>query len=556
MGPLVKTIMTRCIHCTRCIRFATEIAGVEEIGASGRGEDMEITTYLEHSLTSELSANVIDLCPVGALTSKPYAFAARSWELTKTESIDVMDAVGSNIRVDARGPQVMRVLPRVNDEINEEWISDKTRFACDGLMRQRLDRPYVRRDGRLQPASWPEALRAVADRLGRSQGARVAAIAGDLVDVESMFALKELMAALGAPSIDCRQDGAGLDGAARVSELFNTTIAGIEKADACLLVGTNPRWEAPLVNARLRKRWLAGGFRIGVIGEPLDLSYRYDHLGAGPETLQRIADGADDAAKVLEGAKNPMIVVGMGALARPDGAAVLAAARQVAERFGMVREGWNGFNVLHRAAARVGGLDIGFLPQAGGRDVAGILDGAAKGEIEVVYLLGADEIDMARLGKAGEGPFVVYQGHHGDAGAHRADVILPGAAYTEKNGYYVNTEGRPQRGFRATFPPGEAREDWKIIRALSEALGHRLSYDTLEELRARLTSLHPVFATLDAIRPAAWQPFGQPGRLDAAPFKSPIANFYMTDPISRNSETMAKCTAIVGRAAEKTGTHG
>jgi NADH-quinone oxidoreductase subunit G len=557
MGPLVKTVMTRCIHCTRCIRFATEIAGVEELGATGRGEDMEITTYLEHSMTSEMSANVIDLCPVGALTSKPYAFSARSWELTKTESVDALDAVGSNIRIDARGPEVMRVLPRVNEEINEEWISDKTRFACDGLKRQRLDRAYVRRDGTLQVATWPEALRAAADRLGAGDGSRIAAIAGDMADVESMLALKELMLALGSPHFDCRQDGAKLDPTVRASYLFNTTIAGIERADACLLVGTNPRWEAPLVNARLRKRWLGGGFRIGQIGEPLDLNYRYEHIGAGPDTLQRIAEGADDAAKVLDGAKNPMIIVGMGALARPDGTAVLAAARQVAERYGMVRADWNGFNVLHRAASRVGGLDIGFVPQSQGRDLEGILDGAGKGLIDTVYLLGADEIDMARLGKPGEGPFVIYQGHHGDAGAHRADVILPGAAYTEKNGLYVNTEGRPQRGFRAVFPPGDAREDWKIIRALSEAAGRQLTYDTLDQLRARLTALYPLFDSIDDIVPAPWQAFGQPGRLDTAPFKSPIENFYMTDPISRCSETMAKCTALLGRGpADKTGTHG
>jgi NADH-quinone oxidoreductase subunit G len=410
----------------------------------------------------------------------------------------------------------------------------------------------VRKSGKLEPASWAEAFKAVAERIGRTQGTRIAAIAGDLVDVEAMLALKELMTALGSPHLDCRQDGARLDPSARAGYIFNTTIAGIEKADACLLVGTNPRWEAPLVNARLRKRWLAGGFRIGAIGEPLDLNYRYEHLGAGAETLQRIAEGAGDAARVLDGAKNPMIVVGMGALARPDGAAVLAASRQVAERYGMVRDGWNGFNVLQRAAARTGGLDIGFVPGAGGRDVSGILDGAARGEIDVVYLLGADELDMARLGSA----FVIYQGHHGDAGAHRADVVLPGAAYTEKNGIYVNTEGRPQRGFRAVFPPGEAREDWKIVRALSEALGRTLGYDTQEQLRARLATLYPVFEAIDEIQPARWQDFGQAGRVDAAPFKTPIKNFYMTDPISRCSETMAKCSALAGQGAGKTGTHG
>ena len=558
MGPLIKTIMTRCIHCTRCIRFATEIAGVEELGAIGRGEDMEITTYLERSMTSELSANVIDLCPVGALTSKPYAFSARPWELTKTESVDVLDAVGSTIRVDARGPQVMRVLPRVNEEINEEWISDKTRFACDGLMRQRLDRPYVRREGKLEAVSWAEAFRTVAERLRGRDGARIAAIAGDLVDVESMFALKELMAALGSPHLDCRQDGAKLDPSARVSYLFNTTIAGIERADACLLVGTNPRWEAPLVNARLRKHWLAGGFAIGLIGEPLDLTYRYQHLGAGPDTLQRIAEGADDADKLLGGAKHAMIVVGMGALARPDGAAVLAAARRIAERYNMVREDWNGFNVLHRAAGRVGGLDIGFVPQGGGRDLEGILDAAGRGEIDTLYLLGADEIDMARLGRPGEGPFVIYQGHHGDAGAHRADVILPGAAYTEKNATYVNTEGRVQLARLAAFPPGEAREDWTILRALSEVVGQRLPYDNLGQVRQRLIEASRIFAAVDQIEPAAWDEFGKAGPLDAAPFVSPVKVYYMTDPISRASQTMAECVEAfaLGFGKGATGTHG
>ncbi len=557
MGPLVKTIMTRCIHCTRCIRFATEVAGVEELGALGRGEHMEITTYLERSLTSELSANVIDLCPVGALTSKPYAFAARPWELRKTESIDVMDAVGSNIRVDSRGAEVMRILPRLNDDVNEEWISDKTRYVYDGLRRQRLDQPYVRRDGKLRPASWNEAFAAIAEKAKGLDGSAMAAVAGDMADCESMLALRELMAALGSPHTDCRQDGAKLDPGNRAGYLFNSTIAGIDQADALLIVGANPRIEAAVLNARIRKRWLAGGFPVGVIGEAVDLTYPSTHLGAGPETLQEVAEGKHSFAKTLLDAKHPMLILGQGALARADGAAILALARHVAEETGMVGKDWNGFNVLHTAAARVGGLDVGFVPGEGGRDVDGILSGSESGDIKLVYLLGADEIDIDRLGAPGAGPFVVYQGHHGDAGAHRADVILPGAAYTEKNGTYVNTEGRPQRGFLAVFPPGEAREDWAIVRALSDRLGHKLPYDTLAQLRARLAEANDVFAALDEVTPARWGKFGAEGKLDGAPFKSPIENFYMTDPITRCSEIMAQCTDLRRTFdAGRTGTEG
>ena len=552
-GPLVKTEMTRCIHCTRCIRFSTEVAGVEELGATGRGEHMEVTTYVEKMLSSELSANIIDLCPVGALTSKPYAFMARPWELKKTESVDVMDAVGSAIRVDTRGNEVMRVLPRLNEAVNEEWISDKTRFACDGLRRQRLDRPYVRRDGKLQPASWAEAFDAIAQRLRGMPCERIAAIAGDLADVESMFALKELMSTLGSANIDCRQDGAKIDPRQRVGYLFNSGIAGIEQADAILIVGSNPRQEAPIINARIRKRFLQGGVRIGVIGPKLDLTYKYELLGAGPQTLAEIADGRHKFAEVLKTAKNPMLILGTGALRRADGSAVLNLAQRTAQACGLVREGWNGFNLLHLAAGRVGGLEVGFVPGKGGRDVAGILTGAAKGEIDAVYLLGADELDMSKLGKA----FVIYQGHHGDAGAHRADVILPGATYTEKTATYVNTEGRVQRTTLAAFPPGEAREDWAIIRALSDALGQRLPYDNINQLDRRLFAANSRFQVLDMLQPAAWGEFGQPGNIDAAPFTMPIQNFYMTDPISRASETMAQCVEAFGNGQQqKTGTHG
>ncbi|EKV30849.1 NADH-ubiquinone oxidoreductase chain G [Caenispirillum salinarum AK4] len=554
LGPLVATQMTRCIHCTRCIRFAQEVAGVPELGATGRGEHMEVTNYVEKALHSELSGNVVDLCPVGALTNKPYAFNARPWELKKTESVDVFDAVGSNIRVDSRGPQVMRVLPRVNDDVNEEWISDKTRQAVDGLLRQRLDRPYVRKDGKLKPATWKEAFEAIAAKLNGLSGDKIAAIAGDLADVESMAALKDLMTGLGSTSIDCRQDGMKVDPAVRASYLFNSTVAGIEEADALLIVGANPRWEAAVMNARIRKRYLMGGLKIGLIGQNVDLTYKVDHLGTGPATLQELVDGKHSFAEVLKGAKRPMIIVGTGALMRDDGFQVLGAARKLADAVGAVTEDWNGFNVLHTAAGRVGGLDVGFVPGEGGRDTHAIVEGAAKGDIEVVWLHHADEIAGERLGKA----FVIYQGHHGDRGAHRADVILPGAAYTEKNATWVNTEGRVQRGRLAVFPPGEAREDWTIIRALSEVLGKTLPYNTLAQLRDRMTAANGVFGRIDEIVPAEWATFGDdtPLSADAKAFALPIENFYMTDSISRASLIMAECTDVYinGNDEKKTGT--
>ena len=554
MGPLIKTIMTRCIHCTRCVRFAAEVAGVDDLGLLGRSEGVEITTYLEKSLDSELSGNVIDLCPVGALTSKPYAFTARSWELEKTESVDVMDAVGSNIRVDVRGRDVLRVLPRLHEDINEEWISDKTRFACDGLRRQRLDRPFVRNaKGQLEEADWDDAIAAIVKRVKGVEGEKIAALTGNQCDAESIFALKQLMEALGSPNLDCRQDSAAIDPSLRAGYLFNTTISGIEEADACLLIGSNPRWEAPLINARIRKRWLTGKLSVGQIGPKIDLTYEADTLGAGPQTLQEIVGGTHSFTKILREANRPMLILGQGAVTRPDGAAVLAAAHRIAEESGLIREDWNGFNMLHTSAARVGALDLGFVPAKGGLDTAGILKGASNGAIEVVYLLGADEIDMTLLGEA----FVIYQGHHGDAGAHRADLVLPGAAYTEKNATYVNTEGRVQIGRRAVFPPGDAREDWSIIRALSGALGKRLSYNDLQELRLEMRKYCQTFSVIDSIEAQPWGAFGTAGEMRDDPFVLPIANFYMTDPISRSSETMAKCTAaFVSPSREATGTYG
>jgi NADH-quinone oxidoreductase subunit G len=538
MGPLINTVMTRCIQCTRCVRFITEVAGVPEIGLISRGEDVEITTYLGSAVTSELSGNVIDLCPVGALTSKPYAFNARPWELKKTETVDVMDAMGAAIRVDSRGPAVLRVLPRVNEDVNEEWISDKTRFAVDGLSRQRLDSPYIRENGRLRPATWAEALALAAERLSKAKPERIGAIAGDLQDAESLKATLDLFRALGSANTDCRQDGMALGAGPRESWLFNAGIAGLDEVDAILLVGTNPRFEAPVLNARLRRRWLAGDLAVGLVGEAADLTYDYEHLGDTAAGLTALAKSRSGFAKVLKGAKSPALIIGAGALSGPNGAAVAHAAAQVAKAFGM------SWNVLHTAASRVGGLDMGFLPGEGGLDARAM---TAKGALDVLFLLGADEIDLSA-----SNAFRIYLGSHGDAGAHAADLILPGAAYTEKDGLYVNLEGRVQMGQRAVFPKGEAREDWTILRALSERLGKTLPYDSLDQLRARLFAEHPTFGQID------WAPRGQAdlsaigaaGDLGEAPLSSAVKAFHLTNPVARASVTMAECAALAAGPAK------
>jgi NADH-quinone oxidoreductase subunit G len=534
LGVLVKTSMNRCIQCTRCVRFSTEVAGVPELGAIGRGEDMEITSYLEHAMTSELQGNVVDLCPVGALTSKPYEFKARSWELTKTETVDVMDALGSAIRVDSRGREVARVLPRVNEAINEEWISDKTRHHVDGLKVQRLDRPFLRKAGRLVAVSWSEAFAAIAAKAKATAPQRIGAIAGDLCSVEEMFALKKLMEKLAVANIDCRQDGSKLDPKfGRASYLFNSTIAGIDQADAIMIIGSNPRREAPVLNARIRKRWARGDCLIGVVGERANLTYPYAYLGAGPESLGQFAEHPP-ANKT-----KPMFILGAGAFARPDGGAALSLAAKTALSLGVVKDGWNGFNVLHSVASRVGGLDLGLTPGEGGLDALAM---AKAGALDLLFNLGADEIDVE------PGAFVVYVGTHGDRGAHRADAILPGAAYPEKTGTYVNTEGRPQFGDRAIFPPGHAREDWAILRALSETLQARLPFDSLTQLRAALNAAHPHLAKFDEITPADPGVFSDlasvGGALDKAPFVSPIEDFYLTNPIARASKVMAECSAL------------
>lgn len=532
MGPLVKTIMTRCIQCTRCVRFAAEVAGVEELGMISRGESAEITTYLEQSLSSELSGNVIDLCPVGALTSKPYAYNARPWELRKTPSIDVMDAMGAAIRVDAKGNAVMRIMPTVNEEVNEEWLSDKSRFVWDGLARQRLDRPYIKREGRLSPASWSEALSEVQVALSGTPE-KIGFLAGDLIEVEQAKAALDLARKLGVQNTDCRPAGAqyGKSGV-REHYLLNPSFMAVEDADALVLIGCNPRQDAAVWNARIRKAWLWNDLKVYVVGDAVDLTYDYEHLGTGPEALAAI--------EKLKVAKRPLIVVGEDALIRPDGQAILAATHAAALKIGAIREDWAGFGVLHTAAGRVGALDVGFVPEADGLDTAAMVSGA----LDTLVLLGVDEVDLSRLGETK----IIYVGHHGDAGAAKADIILPCAAYTEMAATYVNTEGRVQMTRAAVEPKGEAREGWAIFRALSDILGHKLPYDSVKALREKLRADLPHFAGLgfapaEAGAEALMAPLETSDMLDlTVPFMSRRGDFYLTNPIARASKTMAECS--------------
>src|SRR5258706_3202042 len=547
LGPLIKTFMTRCIQCTRCVRFMTEVAGVEELGAIGRGEDMEITTYLERGMQSELSGNVVDLCPVGALTSKPYSFIARPWELRKTESIDVMDGLGSNIRVDSRGREVLRILPRNHDGVNEEWISDKTRAVVDGLKRKRLDRPYMRRGGKLEEVSWYEAFNEIAARVTKAGPKKMGAITGDLSAVEEMFALKALLEKLGSPHHDCRQLGTKLDPRyGRSSYLFNSTIAGVDSADAILLIGTNPRHEAAVLNARIRKPWLQRRAKIALIGPSADLTYPYEWLGNSLKALDDVARDGSSFRNILKDASHPLVIVGQSALNHADGESVLCKAAQwaAAAMEGKDIPAWNAFNVLHSSAALVGGLDIGFVPAEGGLDVNGMLDGAAGGEIDILYLLGADEFDVSRTGDA----FVIYQGCHGDRGARIADIVLTGAAETELNWTYVNMEGRVQLGERAVFPPGDAREDWTIIRALSEHLGAKLPFDNMRDLRAAMYRAHPHLAAVDIVEPEALSStlIGKDKlpQLPDMPLPELVEDYYQTNPVARASGVMAELSAL------------
>tara|TARA_R110000782_G_scaffold78293_3_gene155851 strand:- start:40231 stop:42267 length:2037 start_codon:yes stop_codon:yes gene_type:complete len=530
MGPIVKTVMTRCIQCTRCVRFAEEVAGVPEIGAIGRGENMQITTYLEHAAKSELSGNVVDLCPVGALTSKPYAFEARPWELSKTFAIDVMDALGTNIRLDSRGRAVLRVLPRINDDVNEEWASDKTRHHVDGLLRKRLDKPYVRKGAKLKEATWDEAFAAVA-RAAKEAGKSVAAVAGDMVDCETMYAARELVKSLGGTMFEGRQTGLAYDVSSLSAVNFNSTIAGAETADVILLVGTNLRWEAPLINTRIRKA-IKKGAKVFAIGPEHDLTYKVEWLGNDASLLTKLPKAVVEAFK---GAQRPLMIVGGGVLAK-DGAH--GDTLKLVDTLGLVKEaastgsgqGWNGYNVLHFAAARMGGLMLGFASDGGIKAIA------AK-KPKLLFSLGADEVDYSAF----EGSFKVYVGHHGDAGAHAADVILPGASYAEKAGIYVNLEGRVQRGEKAVFAPGDAREDWSIFRALSQVIGKTLPFDSFEQLRAKMFADVPALAA-EGLVDYGWSipklPTGASGE-----FGSPIKDYYLTNAICRASPTMQRCSA-------------
>ena len=545
IGPLVKTIMTRCIKCTRCVRFSTEVGGIEELGATGRGEDVEITTYLEAALSSELQGNVIDLCPVGALTSAPYEFKARPWELRKTETIDVMDAVGSNIRVDSRGREVLRIVPRVNEDVNEEWISDKTRFIWDGLKSRRLDRPYVRKNGKLVECSWDDAFAAIAKKVKATTPEKIGAIAGDLAGAEEMFALKTLLGDLGSQNIDCRVDGSTFDPSmGRETYTFNSSIVGIEDADALMIIGSNPREEAPVLNARIRKRSLEGNFPISLVGEAVDLTYDYIHLGDSAEALEMFE------GKKRAKAKKPMMIIGAGAFARADGVAILARAVRAAIALGVITEDWNGFNILHTAASRVAGLDLGLVPGKDGLDAAAMI----KGGVDVLFNLGADEIDIAATSDGG--PFVIYQGSHGDRGAHRADVILPAAAYTEKSAIYANTEGRAQMTVRAAFPPGQAKEDWAILRALSDKLGKTLSFDSVEQLRAKMFEAAPQLAQLDNVTTNSTKGLETLAKSKRKPRKGAFVNivkdFYLTNPITRASKVMHECSELRKNGYKKT----
>ncbi|KAN0063954.1 ndufs1 NADH-ubiquinone oxidoreductase subunit [Thecaphora frezii] len=544
LGPLVKTVMTRCIQCTRCVRYANDVAGVQDLGTTGRGNDLQIGMYVEKLLDSEMSGNIIDLCPVGALTSKPYAFHARPWELKKTESVDVLDAVGSNIRVDSRGVQVMRILPRTNDDINEEWINDKTRFAADGLKYQRLTTPLIKQGDRFVPASWPEALATIAEGLAQSgaQGDEIKAVAGALADAESMVLLKDLVNRLGSDNLATDQvtgDKAPIQGADfRSNYTFNSTIPGIEEADALLLVGTNPRHEAAIVNTRIRKAYLHNNLDVGLIGEKVDLTYEYDHVGTDAKAVQELVGGKGTFAKKWQEAKKPMIVVGSAVLEHADGKAILGQLAELvqANKGKLLTSEWNGFNVLQRQASRTAALDIGFTPSPA----------ASKTTPKFIYLLNADDIAPESIPRDA---FVVYQGHHGDVGAQYADVCLPGSAYTEKATTFVNTEGRTQVTRAAVPPPGAARDDWKIIRALSEVVGSPLPYDDLLDVRDRMFEISPTLVRYDVAEPSttsaplAIESLAQLSKSPVlgTPLLRPIQNFYQTDPVSRASPTMAKC---------------
>ena len=535
MGPFIKTEMTRCIHCTRCVRFSSEISGNDEIGSVGRGRDMEITTYLNQAVESELSGNVIDLCPVGALTSKPYAFSARPWELKKTETIDVMDAMGSNIRIDSKGLRVMRVLPRLNDDINEEWITDKTRFFCDGLSLQRIDKPYQRINGVLEKTSWKNALELASETLKKTNPDKIAAITGDLIDIEAIYSLKKLVDFKNIKNIDCRQDGSTISGSPE-RWLFNSTFNGVEDSDGCLIIGCDLRKEAPLLNSRILRKSRNSNYKIGVIGYKNDLTFDYNFLGEKPTIVEDILDNNSDFCSDLKSMKKPMMIIGQGALIGKEAENFLNICIEIAHKFNFVTNEWNGFNVLHSSASRAGAMSVGFLPKKNGMSTDGIRESYNNNELEVLYLLGADEISLKR----NDNCFVIYQGHHGDAGAQIADVIFPATAFCEQDGLYMNTEGRVQESNRSTYPLGEAKSNWEIIYLLAKCLGYEFDFDSLSSLRDKLYTDFPFMDPLKEFVPLSFPDRSKYKKLNGHKFEQLIDNYWRTNSIARASSNLSK----------------
>ena len=546
MGPFIKTEMNRCIHCTRCVRFSTEVSGSDEIGAIGRGRDMEITTYLDIAVKSELSGNVIDLCPVGALTSKPYAFSARPWELKQTESIDVMDAIGSNIRIDTKGNKVMRVLPRNNDEVNEEWISDKTRFFWDGLSLQRIDKPYLRENGKLRQVSWNKAIDVASDKLLNTNPEKIASITGDLVSMESIYSIKKLMDSIKSPNTECRQDGSKINGG-REKWLFNSKLSGIDESDGCLLIGTNPRIEAALINSRIIRKSKENNYSIGLLGDKSELNYNYDYLGDDPSIIYDLIDNNNPFCEKLSEMNKPLMIIGQGALKGDEGEDYLNLCIELANNYNFLKNDWNGFNVLHTAASRPGAMEIGFLPGERGKDLDQIIDGYKKGDISTLFLLGADEIEISEKTDC----FVIYQGHHGDKGANIADLILPSPSFNEQNGLFINTEGRIQESIRATFPIGEAKEDWEIISLISKKMGLENIDNSFEDLRSSLFQSFPDLADIDMCLSGEKLP-KKIERKDIKQhvFKNSLNNFWLSNSITRSSRLMCERNNISVKTIE------
>ena len=535
MGPFIKTEMTRCIHCTRCVRFSSEISGNDEIGSIGRGHDMEITTYLNQAVESELSGNVIDLCPVGALTSKPYAFSARPWELNKTETIDIMDAMGSNIRIDSKGLRVMRVLPRLNEDINEEWITDKTRFFWDGLNNQRIDKPYKRVDGILKPTSWKSALELAKEKISNSKSEKISALSGDLVDIESVYALKKLMKKIGSDNFDCRQDGSRISGPPE-RWLFNSTFNGIEDSDGCLIIGSDIRKEAPLLNSRLLRKSRDDEYKIGVIGFNNDLTFDFNFLGENPSIVEDILIGNNNFCNDLSSMKKPLMILGQGALIGKGAQNFQNICIELAYKFNFINNDWNGFNVLHSAASRAGAMSIGFFPSGKGMITEEIISNYNNKKLDLLYLLGADELNLEK----NDDCFVIYQGHHGDIGAQIADLVFPAAAFCEQNGLYMNTEGRVQESIRSTFPLGEAKENWEIIYLLAKEMSFDIGFSNLNELRNQLIEEFPIINPYREFEPLPSPKKDEFNKLNGHQFKRIIDSYWQTNSIARASSNLSK----------------